>query len=268
MKHTVHLFLFLLIVCFFSSCVMSKRVNYLQDSKNLPQYTDTLSFEDYKLQRGDYLYIRVATFDEETMSMLNGDMNFTSVKTMSSDNPVARLYLYLVGEDKCIDYPYVGKVQVVGKNLREVKDVLEERLGEMVSGISIDVRLANRSFSVIGESRSGRYTISKEKTTIFEALAMSGDLNLYAKRSDVQIIRQTEEGTVVKSFDLRTKTIIDSEFYYIQPNDVIYIPFADAKYWGATHFTNVLSITFTTVSFGLLIYSIVNRIVKLSNSAQ
>ena len=94
---------------------------------------------------------------------------------------------------------------------------------------------------------------------------MSGDLSFYAKRSNIQIIRQTENGTVVKTFDIRTKSIIDSEFYYIQPNDVIYVPFQNAKYVGASNFTNVISLVFTTVSFGMFIYSIVNSIIKLSN---
>ena len=127
------------------------------------------------------------------------------------------------------------------------------------------MRLSNRTFSIIGESGAGRYTIPREKLTIFEALAMSGDLSFYAKRSNIQIIRQTENGTVVKTFDIRTKSIIDSEFYYIQPNDVIYVPFQNAKYVGASNFTNVISLVFTTVSFGMFIYSIVNSIIKLSN---
>lgn len=95
---------------------------------------------------------------------------------------------------------------------------------------------------------------------------MSGDLKLYSKRNKVQLIRQTPDGAVVKTFDLRAKSIIDSEYYYIQPGDVLYIPFQDAKYWGAQNFTGVLSVTIATVSFGLFIYSIVNSIVKTTTA--
>ena len=80
----------------------------------------------------------------------------------------------------------------------------------------------------------------------------------------MHLIRQTAEGTEVKVFDLRSKSIIDSEYYYVQPNDVIYIPFDSAKHWGANHFTSVLSMTFATVSFGLFVYSVVNTIIKSS----
>lgn len=249
-----------------SSCVLSKKVNYLQESDKLPEYSDTLKFEDYKLQRGDYLYVKVSSIDPEASEMFNGFSNQYGGgmygNYLNSDNSTSRLYMYLVDEDDCIEYPYVGKIKVVDLTLRDVKLLLEDALKEMLTGYSVDVRLANRSFSIIGEAGSGKYTITREKMTIFEALAMSGDLAMYANRSKIQIIRQTSKGTVVKTFDIRTRSIIDSEFYYIQPNDVIYVPFTDEKVMGADHVTSVISITMTTISFGLFIYSIVNSIIE------
>lgn len=257
------------LVMLLSSCVMSEKINYLQDSDDVPLYNDSVSFDDYLLQRGDYIYVRVNAIDMDMAEMFNGNVSISSMTYMTPDNSTARLYLYLVEEDNCIDYPYVGKIEVAGKSLREVKLLLEEKLDGMLQGFSVDVRLANRSFSIIGESGSGRYNIPREQLTIYEALAMSGDLSLYANRKDVHIIRQGVDGeTKVMRFDLRSKSIIDSEYYYIQPNDVIYIPFDSAKHWGANHFTSVLSMTFATVSFGLFVYSIVDTIIKASKSGQ
>lgn len=248
------------------SCVMSHKLNYLQERDNLPEYNDSLKFEDYKLQRGDYLYVQISAIDADVANTFNGFSGNGNnlANNANSDNASARLYLYLVDEDDCIDYPYVGKLKVTDKTLREVKGMLETALGEMLTGFSVEVRLANRSFSILGEAGTGKYTIPKEKLTIFEALAMSGDLKMYSNRSKIQVIRQTSKGTVVKTFDIRTKSIIDSEFYYIQPNDVIYVPFTDAKAWGASHVTNVISLTMTTISFGLFIYSIVDSIIKMT----
>ena len=264
MKKAEYVYIFSLLVMLLSSCVMSKKINYLQEGDNIPVYNDSVSFDDYKLQRGDYIYIRVNAIDMEMADMFNGNVSVSSMTYMTPDNSTARLYLYLVEEDSCIDYPYVGRVEVEGKSLREVKLLLEEKLDGMLQGYSVDVRLANRSFSIIGESGTGRYNIPREQLTIYEALAMSGDLSLYANRKEVHLIRQTPEGTKVMKFDLRSKSIIDSEYYYIQPNDVIYIPFDSAKHWGANHFTSVLSMTFATVSFGLFVYSIVDTIIKTS----
>ena len=256
----------ILTLAIFSSCVTTKKVNYLQSRDDLPEYNDSVKFEDYQLQRGDYVYVRLTAIDLDMMNMFNGTYGTSSYQLsgnyLTSDNSNSRLYMYVVGEDDCINYPYVGKLKVVDKTLREVKLMLEDALKDMISGYSVEVRLANRSFSVIGEVGNGKYTIPKEKLTIFEALAMCGDLKNYSQRSQIQIIRQTSKGTVVRTFDIRSRSIVDSEFYYIQPNDVIYVPFTDAKAWGADHVTSVLSITFTTVSLGLLIYSIVDSIVK------
>ena len=264
MRKIKYLYMLSVLVMLFSSCVMSKKINYLQEGYGIPNYKDSVSFDDYKLQRGDYVYIRVNAIDKEMAEMFNGNVSLNNMYNLTPDNSTARLYLYLVDENDCIDYPYVGQIEVVNKTLREVKLLLEEKLEGMLQGYSVDIRLANRSFSIIGESGSGRYNIPREQLTIFEALAMSGDLSLYANRKEVHLIRQTAEGTKVKVFDLRSKSIIDSEYYYVQPNDVIYIPFDSAKHWGANHFTSVLSMTFATVSFGLFIYSIVNTVIKSS----
>ncbi len=264
MKNAKFIYILSLLVLMLSSCVMSKKINYLQEGNHVPIYNDSVLFNDYKVQCGDYIYIRVNAIDMEVADMFNGNISINNMASMTPDNSTARLYLYLVEEDNCIDYPYVGRVDVAGKSLREVKLLLEERLDGMLQGYSVDVRLANRSFSIIGESGTGRYNIPREQLTIYEALAMSGDLSLYANRKEVHLIRQTSEGTKVMKFDLRSKSIIDSEYYFIQPNDVIYIPFDSAKHWGANHFTSVLSMTFATVSFGLFVYSVVNTIVKAS----
>ena len=266
MRNYSRIFIYICLVILMGSCVMSKKINYLQEGNNVPVYNDSVSFDDYLLQRGDYIYIHVNAIDLDMADMFNGNISISNMSYMTPDNSTARLYLYLVDEDDCIDYPYVGKIAVAGKTLREVKLTLEEKLSGMLKGYSVDVRLANRSFSIIGESGTGRYNIPREQLTIYEALAMSGDLSLYANRKDVHLIRQTPEGTKVMKFDLRSKSIIDSEFYYIQPNDVIYIPFDGAKHWGASHFTSVLSMTFATVSLGLFVYSIVDAIMKASKA--
>lgn len=250
-----------------TSCVLSHKLNYLQEDKKLPEYSDSLKFEDYRLQRGDYVYVYVSAVDLDMADMFNGNSGSgygLNGNSLTSENANSRLYMYSVDEDGCIDYPYVGRVQVLDSTLRSVKLVLHDKLSAMLNGFSVEVRLANRSFSVIGEAGTGKYQIPKEKLTIFEALAMSGDLQAYSKRSKIQIIRQTSKGTVVKTFDIRTRSIVDSEFYYIQPNDVIYVPFDDAKTMGANHVTSVISLTMSTISFGLFVYSLVDSIIKVA----
>ena len=118
---------FLFIVAVFSSCVTSKKVNYLQERDNLPSYVDSVEFQDYQLQKGDYLNIIVSTLDQKSMKLFNGS-NQSVNANFNSDDSYSRLYLYMVGEDGCIDYIYVGKIPVLGKTLREVKNIIEDKL--------------------------------------------------------------------------------------------------------------------------------------------
>ncbi len=263
MKSIYYIIITIFFVCLLSSCVVTKKVNYLQEpGGSIPEYETDAEFEDYKLQKGDYLFIRVTTINPEESEMFNGDFVQRGSNTYNSDNAVMRLYMYLIDEEGMINYPYIDKIKVEGLTVREVKLLVEEKTSVLVSDPTVEVRLANRSFSVIGETGTGRYQIPKEKLTIYEALAMCGDLDMYADRKNIQLIRETPEGTIVKTFDVRSKDLINSEFYYIQPNDVIYVPFSNDRYWGASHFTSIFSITFSTLSFGLLIYSVVDTIIK------
>lgn len=249
------------VLCLCASCMSTRKLNYLQPAGHgIPEYADTIEYQDYKLQKGDYLYIQIYSPNPDEVATYNGYMSQNNARIDNTDVATARLYMYLIGEDGCINYPYVGKIQALGKTTRDVKFALEDALRESVSTFSVDVKLSNRSFSILGESGSGRFAIPKEKLNIFQALAMCGDMSHYAKRNEIQIIRQTETGTVVRTFDLRTQSIINSEFYYIQPNDVIYVPFDNAKFFGVQHFTGILSLTMSTISFGVFIYGIVTMI--------
>jgi polysaccharide export outer membrane protein len=172
------------------------------------------------------------------------------------------LYTYLVDEEGNIDFPTIGKIYVQGLTTREVKYKLEEELGTLLkeipgySTISVEVNIVYRSFSIIG-AQSGRYTINKEKMTIFEALAQVGDLREFNSRKEIKLIREKEGVTTIKTFDARSKDIVNSEFYYIEPNDIIYIRQIPGYSFGINSASTVLGVTATTISFGVFIYSIV-----------
>ena len=244
------------------SCVTTKQLNYFQEPKaGIKNYTDSVGFKEYKLQKGDYLFIKVYARKADEMELFNGGQG-QSQDFGNAIDASSRLYLYLIEEDGSFEYPYIGQVYALGKNTRELKFELEELLKGYLTYFSVDVKLANRTFSIITESKSSRIQIPAEKLTIFQALAMSGDLAQYSDRSKVKLVRQTEEGTIVKVFDLRPKSIIDSEFYYIQPNDVLYVQHTFAKYTGIDRFTAAISTTLGTASLGLIIYAIYEKYKK------
>lgn len=250
-----------------ASCVTAKKVNYMQEpSKQIPSYADTLSFEDYVLRIGDRLYVYVYSLNEEVQKMYNaGGTNASQMRQQMNNGGMYGsydLYTYLVDEDGYIDFPTIGKVFVQGLTTREVKKELEKQLGTLLkeipgySTISVEVNIVNRSFSIIG-AQSGRYMINKEKMTIFEALAMAGDLGEFNSRKEIKLVREKNGVTTIKTFDVRSKDIVNSEYYYIEPNDIIYVRQIPGYSFGINHVTTVIGVTAATISFGVFIYSIV-----------
>lgn len=240
----------LCVLCF--SCVTPKRTHYLQEpDKGIASYPQVYTPADYQVQVSDELDIDVYTLDEASQKIFSTD-------NLSSMDEYKGLYTYTVYDDGTIDFPYVGTVSVVGKTTREIKQDLQQRLREYVHDCSVEVKLANSYFNIITESKATRIQITKEKLTIFEALALARDLGMYSDRKHVQVIRQDLDGnTTVNKFDLRSKDILGSEYYYIQPNDIIYVKAFKGQFFRMRNFLTAIGITSTTVSLGLLIWQIV-----------
>lgn len=256
-----------------ASCVTARKVNYMQEpDRYIPHYTDTLSFEDYELRIGDRLYVYVYSLDEKVNQMYNaGQTNSSQMRHNSgSIGGSYDLYTYLIDEEGNIDFPTIGKVYVKGLTTRDVKHKLEEELGKLLkevpgySTISVEVNIVNRTFSIIG-AQSGRYTINKEKMTIFEALAMAGDLGEFNSRKEIKLVREKNGVTTIKTFDARTKDLVNSEYYYVEPNDIIYIRYIPGYSFGINSASTALGVTAATISFGVFIYSIVQTGINLVN---
>jgi len=268
-----------LLALWLSSCVTSKKVNLMQEptkNNHIPEYADTLSYEDYRLRIGDRLDVRVYSVDEQVKKLfaasgVSGRNMGSRYNVASSTGYANELYTYLVLEDGTIDFPLVGKIEVRGMTTRDIKLSLEKELATFIRDygdyqmVSVDVQVVQRMYSVISEGGTGNYPIRREKLTIYEALAQAGDVGNWSDRSKVRIVREIEGKTKVMMFDVRSKDIINSEFYYIEPNDVIYVQQLRGKAFGITNAATTVSIVATTISFGGFVYAIVQRIINAAN---
>lgn len=266
MNKQIKIALFGLLIGLLSSCVTARKVNYMQTpDKQIPSYADTITFEDYELRIGDRMYIYVYSLDENITKMYNAGGSGSMIRQQMTQGNMSGsydLYTYLVDEQGYIEFPTIGKIAVRGLTTREVKHRLEEELSKLLQEIpgyatvSVEVNIVNRTFSIIG-AQSGRYVINKEKMTIFEALAMAGDLGEFNSRQEIKLVREKEGKTTIKTFDVRSKDIVNSEYYYIEPNDIIYIRQIPGYSFGINSASTTLGICASTISFGVFIYSIV-----------
>ncbi|MDR3704679.1 MAG: polysaccharide biosynthesis/export family protein [Paludibacteraceae bacterium] len=253
-KNLVKVFIVVLAV---SSCVTPKRVNYLQTpGGGIPSYNQVNTVDDYKLEVGDQVYINVSTLNEDSKKLFSGS-NSNFAESSASSSSSVDLNAYTIFSDGKIDFPFIGSIKIAGQTAREAKDSVLSKLKVIIPDCDVDLRLANSFFTVVGVAASGRFPITKEKLTVFQALAISGDLKSFSDRAKIHVLRPTENGTLVKSFDVRSKDIINSEYYYIRPNDVIYVQAFKGQFFGFETFSSVITTVSTTLSFGYLLYHLV-----------
>lgn len=247
-----------IILAFLSSCVTSKDTNLMQDIKK--DYGTIPPPDEYRIIPGDILEIVVYVWDdEETAKLFEGYKPRLIYTREGSTSTHATLLDYqsnwgrgasrieggaeegtdeataiTVYADGTINFPYIGRIYVADLTILEARKLITSRLQEISENASANVTLRNKYFSVIGDSGARRVSMRNNNMTIYQALASAGNISDYSKRSNVTILRQTNSGTIVKPFDLRSKDIINTEYYYIQPNDVIYFPQTKTKFFGAT----------------------------------
>ncbi|WP_149276825.1 polysaccharide biosynthesis/export family protein [Pareuzebyella sediminis] len=240
------LFPLLLAVLSMSSCYNAKNINYLQG-----KYSDLslpLQKAKYTVQPNDLLSIKIQSRDPDQAAYFNT----TSTENRTSQANPASLFLtgYTVDSEGMINLAIVGKLKVSGLTIEEITNLIQFEVDEYLLNSIVSVKLTNFTVSVLGDVRNpGTNYIYNAQVNIFQALSAAGDLNLSAKRKTVKLIRQKGDESIVTTLDLTDPTIIESPYYFLQPNDVIYVDTARPKVSQSNLgvFALVLSAISTTV---------------------
>jgi polysaccharide export outer membrane protein len=216
------------------SCVPQAKMKYLQDKEGQAVKSEfNILKPDYQIKPGDYLYARVVSLDQKSNEIFatiagsaaaNYNMNITD----------QNLYLtsYLVNDSGYIDFPLLGRFLVRDRTVTEVQQMLTKSVSEIIVGSSVIVKLVMYNISILGEVKNpGKISIYNNRVNIFEALAMANDITAYGNRSIVQIIRTEGNTNKIVVLDLISKDILSSPYYYLQPNDIIYVEPLKEKSW-------------------------------------
>jgi polysaccharide export outer membrane protein len=245
----------------FSSCIPQRKLIYLQDEKGKEQTSQTFNnpIKYYKVKPGDELYIKVVGLDEKTSTLFT-DKN--DQRTLQFIEKGIYFQSYTVSDSGTINLPTIEKVFVSNMTIDEIQNVIQDKLKDFVNFGSISVKLANFRVSVLGEVETpSNIFIADDITTIFEVLSLAGDMTPYGNRQEVNIIRQSKDGLTYNKVDLTAKNFLNSEFYYIYPGDVVYVPQLKGKAFGFAEFQwgTLLSIISTTLSAISIIVLIKNQ---------
>jgi len=229
------LFLYVLFLSCLSSCVTTKQMTYFQGEPISKSELYKLNNEPYRLQVNDILYIDIKAENSEIVSLFKSS---ESNNNSNSSNRGEGLYFsgYTVDRHGNIRIPYIGELNVLGYTENEVRKKIEGELGKFLKNpdlVFVTVKLAGIRFIVTGEVGSpGTINLSQNQVSIIDAIANAGEISELGNRENVTLIRKTLDGVKKYKLDLTKIEIFESENFYIQPNDIIYVAPLKQKSWG------------------------------------
>lgn len=232
-KHKLYLLLFSTL--FLTSCISNKDIIYLQ-KKNDTELESAISAvisKPYRLQTNDVLSISIKANDPKLVSIFNTTNQGEAGKSDSG------LYFdgFTVDDHGNIRFPVLGELNVIGFTLDEVRTKIQKQLLDEYfnkeANIFVIVKLAGFKYTINGEIGStGTKTLFQDHVNILEAVANAGDITITGNRKAVTIIRKLSSGTEMHDIDLTDINVMKSPYFYLQPNDYIYIKPLKQKSWG------------------------------------
>ncbi len=249
---------YFLVLAIYSSCVTTKQMTYFQGEPSKKSDIYKLSNEPYRLQVNDILSIDIKAENPDIVAM------FISKGGNASSGGGGNLYFsgYTIDRHGNIRIPYLGDINVLGYTVNEVREKIENELPKYlvnIEAIFVTVKLGGIKFIVTGEVGSpGTKNLAQNQVSIIDAIANSGEITPLGNRTNVTIIRKTIDGVKKYELDLTTMEIFNSEHFYIQPNDIIYVSPLRQKSWGTgttgfQTFSTVVTIMSFIVSSVLLV---------------
>ena|SRR5690606_22562029 len=218
------------------SCVSREKIVYFQDLEQRKALVDSVQ-NSFRIQPNDLLSIVVSAYDLNAVRPFNlvsearpgTDLSGTTVNSNTQQQG------YLTAEDGTIDFPVLGRVKVAGLTRTELSELLVKRISEYVINPIVTIRIVNFKVSILGEvARPGTYNVQGERLTILEALGLAGDMTIFGRRDNVLVIRDNGTGKEYKYMDVREASILNSDYYYLQQNDVIYVEPNNAQIQGSS----------------------------------
>jgi len=231
-------FLYLIIILGMNSCSNVKNMSYFQqlDKKKaiLNEPNSNISFYETRIKPKDILSITVVSSEPEASKHYNLTVpQIADLNTINSIYSQPNLQTYLVSNDGTIDFPVFGKIKISGLTTKELEKMLQKKMASEFNKEHpiITIRFTNYAVNILGEvTTPGRYETNNERITIFEGLALAGDLTVYGIRQNVKILRENADGSkVFITMNLNDENIINSSGYYLEQNDVVYVEPNKAK---------------------------------------
>lgn len=246
----------------FTGCASPKKIAYLQHAED-ENYDATRYQHNIKVMPKDNLTILVTATDPDAVSIFNKHVSRNQNQAGIGGN----MYSYAVDDDGTINFPIVGRIKVEGLSRLEVEQLIGDKikpyLAESENPI-VTVRINSFHFTILGEVGSpGVKTSGREKCSLLDAIAMSGDINILGKRDNIMLIREAADGgKSVHRLNILDPSVMKSPYFYLQQNDVLYIEPNSIRKTNASIGTSThlwFSLASVLVSSATLVVNVINK---------
>lgn len=255
MTVTKYLFLSIFMITFLSSCLNTKKIAYFSDVKDSSLIASKGSLEPI-IQKKDILSISVSSLSNEATIIFNTP-NIPVTPNAATNMP--QTAGYLVSQDGTIKFPILGDIPAAGLTQKQLENNITHLLADkkLLFDPIVTARFLNFRVTVLGEvARPGVITVPSEQISILEAIGEAGDLTIYGLRDNVILIRQEGETKLVKRLNLTSSDILQSPYYFLKSNDIVYVEPGKAKVASSDRTQQILPIIFSGISVIVVLLSV------------
>ena len=252
----LQLILIALVLVLTASCVNGKKIPYFQGLDQVQQQAG-ISRSNLSIKPNDLITVSVSAYNMEAALPFNLPVVGSTGNDLLLAQGVAQMQPYLVDSEGDIEFPQLGTVNVIGLDRRSLAEKLRQEISAYVKDPIVNVRIVNFQVSVLGEvNRPGTFTIQDEYLSLPKALGLAGDMSIYGLRDNVLVMREENGKKIHAYLDLSDANVVNSPFYYLQQNDVVYVEPNNAQKQGAAYNRNAsvyISIASVLISLAILI---------------
>ncbi len=254
-------FQYFIVLLFFTSCGASKNLVYFSNLQETENYTSPIkNAVDPIIQPDDLLSITLSSLNPESNVLFNNGVLQTPGGTGSAGSGEKLNEGYLVDKQGTINYPVLGNLKLAGLSKTEATRLLTTKIGQYVKNPIINIRFLNFKITVVGEVNSpATINVPTERINIVEALGLAGDITVYGKKKNVLIIRERNGVRNTVRIDLTDKESLNSPYYYLQQNDIVYVEPEKARGLQASSTNFYLPIIATVASIISVLFFVFNN---------
>ena len=233
--------------CICTSCTNTQKIAYFRGAEDTA-FRAALPVLEAPFQKNDLLTIKISSLNAKA----SADFNQSSGAEGANNQGAS----YMIDNSGNIEIPMLGTIKAEGLTKKQLKErvtdvILEKKL--LLEPI-VEIRQLNFDVTILGEvTKPTVINVPSERISLVKALGLAGDLTIYGKRDNILLIREEDGARVTRRLNINSSEFLNSPYYYLKPNDVVYVEPNGAKVAVSGRSQQIIPIVFTGISILLLV---------------